>query len=119
MAWVERTSGEHWRVRYRRSDGSVGSEGGFTNRKAVEERAREIEVDQRRRTFYDPAQARMTLGAWLSRWWATLNVDDITLENYRYLVTTHIRARFGHQAFGEDPQQRRLRVGRRAVWVWV
>jgi hypothetical protein len=45
MAWTERTSGEHWRVRYRRGDGTVVSEGGFTTLKAARNRAREIEVD--------------------------------------------------------------------------
>lgn len=54
MAWTERTSGEHWRVRYRRSDGSIGSEGGFTTVKAARSRAQEIDVDQRRRTFTTP-----------------------------------------------------------------
>jgi integrase len=30
MAWVEHTSGQHWRVRYRSADVTVTSEGGFT-----------------------------------------------------------------------------------------
>lgn len=87
MAWTERTSGEHWRVRYRRSDGSVASEGGFPTLRAAENRAREIEVDQRRNRFYDPALAEMTLDEWLTRWWLTLDLDELTIENYRCLVT--------------------------------
>jgi hypothetical protein len=62
MAWTEHTSGKHWRVRYRRSDGSVASEGGFASLKAAEYRAREIEVDQRRHAHHDPALAQLTLG---------------------------------------------------------
>jgi len=100
VAWVERTSGEHWRVRYRRGDGSVTSDGGYTTLRSAENRAREIEVDQRRHSYHDPALAQMTLAEWLPNWWLTLDVDELTLENYKYLVTKHIWPRFAHQALG-------------------
>jgi integrase len=101
MAWTERTSGEHWRVRYRTSNCAIASEGGYISRKAAQARAKEIEVDQRRHTFYDPALAETTLEEWLTRWWPTLDVNEITVENYQYLVTKHLRPRFGHAALGE------------------
>lgn len=100
MAWIERTNGEHWRVRYR-SNGSVRSEGGFTSPAAAEDRAREIEVDQRRHTFHDPVLARTTLDDWLARWWPTLAVDELTIENYTYLTRKHINPRFGHTPLGD------------------
>jgi len=101
MAWIERTSGQHWRVRFRRGDGSVGSEGGYTTVKAAQARAVEIEVDQRRHRFSDPALAQTTLRDWLTTWWRSLDVDELTQENYRYLVTNHIGPRFVHMALGE------------------
>lgn len=102
MAWTERTSGEHRRVRYRRSSGgSVASEGGFSTLTAAQNRAREIEVDQRRHKFDDPALAQMTLGEWLRAWCPTLDVDDLTVENYQYLVAKHIGRHFAHVALGD------------------
>jgi integrase len=101
MAWTERTSSKHWRVRCRRSDGSVMSEGGFPSRKAAQNRAREIEVDQRRHAHHDPALAQLTLDEWLPRWWPTLDIDELTAENYQYLVTKHIGPRFAHLALGD------------------
>lgn len=35
MAWAERTSGDHWRVRYRTSNGAIASERGFTSHKSA------------------------------------------------------------------------------------
>lgn len=99
MAWIERTNGEHWRVRYRSND-SVRSEGGFTSPTAAENRAHEIEVDRRRHTFRDPVLARTTLDDWLARWWPTLAVDDLTIENCTYLTRKHISPRFGHNPLG-------------------
>jgi hypothetical protein len=52
MAWIEHTSGQHWRVRYRRADGTVTSEGGFITPTTAHARAQEIDVDQHRGTFY-------------------------------------------------------------------
>jgi hypothetical protein len=54
MAWVEHTSGQHWRVRYRRADGTVTSEGGFISPTAAHIRAQEIDVDQHRGTLNRP-----------------------------------------------------------------
>jgi integrase len=101
MAWVEHTSGQHWRVRYRRADGTITSEGGFTTPTTAHARAQAIEVDQHRGTFYDPTRGHTTVNEWLPRWWTTLTLDETTLENYHYLVTTHITPRFGHIQLGE------------------
>lgn len=101
MSWVEHTSGQNWRVRYRRIDGTVASEGGFTSAKCARARAHEIEADQHRNTFYDRSRGRITLNTWLPRWQATLNLDEVTIENYQYLIGTHIRPRFGAWSLGD------------------
>lgn len=95
MSWVEHTSGHHWRVRYRRADRTVASECGFTTPKTAHQRAREIDVDQHRNTFYDRTREHITLTEWLPRWWPTLNLDEVTIDNYHYLVDKHIAPRFG------------------------
>lgn len=101
MPWVEHTSGQNWRVRYRRIDGTVASEGGFTSAKSARARAHEIEADQHRNTFYDRSRGRVTLDTWLPRWQATLNIDEVTVENYLYLIGTHILPRFGTWPLGD------------------
>jgi hypothetical protein len=100
MSWVEHTSGHHWRVRYRRHDGTIASECGFTSKRTAQNRAQEINVEQRHDT-YDHTRARSTLNTWLSRWWTTLDLDEVTLDNYRYLVERHIRPRFGANSLGD------------------
>lgn len=101
MSWIEHTSGQHWRVRYRRDDGAIASECGFTNQKTAQNRAQEINVDRRRDTFYDRTRGRITLNTWLLRWWTTLDLDDVTLDNYRCLVERHIGPRFGIRPVGD------------------
>jgi integrase len=101
MSWIEHTSGRHWRVRYRREDGTVASEGGFTSPNTARNRAREIEVDRHRHTFYDRSRGRISVNDWLPRWWTTLSVDDVTPDNYRYLIDKHITPRFGTIALGD------------------
>jgi integrase len=109
MSWVEQTSGNHWRVRYRREDGSIASECGFTSQKTAQSRAQEIDVDRRRDTFYDRTRGHITLNTWLPRWWTTLDLDEVTLDNYHYLVDRHIGPRFGtdplHDILASDVNQ--------------
>ncbi|TCO59221.1 integrase-like protein [Actinocrispum wychmicini] len=95
MSWVEHTSGQHWRVRYRRPGGFVASEGGFTDQQTAETRAHEIDDDRQRRAFRGLTGSRTTVDEWLVCWWTTLNVDETTLDNYHYLVGKHIAPRFG------------------------
>jgi integrase len=95
MAWIEHTSGHRWRVRFRREDGSVASECGFTSQTTARNRAHEIDVDRRRDAFYEHTRGRVTLNTWLPRWWTTLNLDEVTLHNYQCLVNKHINPRFG------------------------
>lgn len=95
MSWVEHTSGNHWRARYRREDGSIASECGFISQETAQNRAQEIDADRRRNTFYDRTRGRISLNTWLPRWWTTLDLDEVTLDNYHYLVDRHISPRFG------------------------
>jgi hypothetical protein len=82
MAWVEHTSGQHWRICYRHADGTITSEGGFTTPTTAHARAQR---DRRRPTprhLLRPTHGHTTINQWLPRWWTTLTLDDTTLENY-------------------------------------
>ena len=55
MAWVEQAGQASWRVRYRRVDGTVGSVPEFASRRSAEAHAADVESDQRRQVWIDPA----------------------------------------------------------------
>jgi len=50
MAWVEQSGSNHWRVRFRRDDATIGSIPGFRSEKAAQDHANDLESDQRRGT---------------------------------------------------------------------
>jgi hypothetical protein len=56
MAWVEQ-HGDGFRVRYRLDDGTIFTENGFTTQDAADNRAADVESDQRRHRFVDPRLA--------------------------------------------------------------
>jgi hypothetical protein len=57
MAFVEKSGKNSWRVRYWKDDNTHGSIPGYTSKKAAQAKADEIDADQRRGTFLDPAAA--------------------------------------------------------------
>lgn len=67
MAWAEK-QGSGWRVRLPLPDGTLGSEPGFATRTAAQNRAKEIDSDQRRGTFVDPRAGQTTLRACVTQW---------------------------------------------------
>ena len=110
MAWVEK-HGPGYRVRYRLPDGSLTSETGFTDRTAARDRARDIESDQRRGTFVDPALGRTTLGEWVLTWSDAHDGGAGTWAKYQSHLRNHILPRFGDAALAE--------ISRMAVKGWV
>ncbi len=60
MAWVEKHRGGY-RVRYRLDDGTLLTENGYTSRGTADDRAADIESDQRRGRFVDPRLAHTTI----------------------------------------------------------
>jgi hypothetical protein len=68
MAWVEQIGTHSWRVRYRRDDGTHGSLAGFRSKKTAQASAHDMEADQRRGTWLDPAGAQTTVADWVARW---------------------------------------------------
>ncbi|EWM12079.1 hypothetical protein [Kutzneria sp. 744] len=68
MAWIEQSGANTWRVRYRRPDNTTGSINGFPSKRAAQDHADNMETDQRRGTWIDPAAGQITLDEWIVDW---------------------------------------------------
>ncbi|RJQ87221.1 tyrosine-type recombinase/integrase [Amycolatopsis panacis] len=99
MAWAEHR-GDGFRVRYRLDDGSIFTETGFADRNEEENRAADIESDQRRRRFVDPRLAETTIDEWVRQWSDAHRVADITWA----ACDSHIRPRWSGSAVGDIPR---------------
>jgi len=118
MAWVEQSGSNHWRVRFRRDDGTIGSVPGFRSEKTAQDHANDLESDQRRGTWLDPTGGRTTVEEWLTDWWDALDVDVRTEDNYRSIVRNHIVPYWGNTALADitnlkvQAWAKQLRAGR-------
>lgn len=101
MAWVEQSGDKSWRVRYRRDDGTIGSIHGFTTDTDAEHHASDMESDQRRGTWIDPAGGQTTIAEFVPDWLDALDVDRRTEDNYRSILRNHIQPRWGTTALIE------------------
>lgn len=95
MAFIEKSGKKTWRVRFAKEDGGFGTISGFTSKTAAENKAGEIEADQRRGQFLDPDGGKLTLAEWSIAWFDALDVAATTEAQYRSLVNNHILARWG------------------------
>jgi integrase len=110
MAWVERhRSG--FRVRFRLPDGSVATDSTHPTKTAAKTRATDIETDQRRDTFINPDDGRITLREWVEVWTEAHDVGAATWERYRSHLRLHILPRFGDTPLNA--------ITRMAVKAWV
>jgi integrase len=101
MAWTEQTGKHAWRVRYPASDGHIASVSGFTSQKAADDYAADIETDQRRRLWIDPALGKTTVEDWATRWLPSLDIDIRTFGNYSGHLRNHILPRWGTTPLAE------------------
>lgn len=95
MAWAERSGKNLWRVRYRRDDGTIGQVTGFRTQREAQDYADDLESDQRKGTFIDPAAGQITVADWAADWVEALDVDPRTEDNYRSMLRNHILPRWG------------------------
>ncbi|MET9232216.1 tyrosine-type recombinase/integrase [Lentzea sp. NPDC003310] len=100
MAWVEK-HGCDWRVRYRLDDGTVYSENGYPTKAAAEQRALDVESDQRRKQFADPRLAKTTIDEWIRQWSDAQNVSLKTWETYDSQLRNHILPFWSGTALGD------------------
>jgi integrase len=95
MAWTEQIGPHSWRVRYPTGDGHTASISGFTTKQAADNYANDIESDQRRNTWLDPNRGKITVAEWAATWFAALDLDPRTIDNYRSILRCHILIRWG------------------------
>lgn len=100
LAWTEQIGTQSWRVRYRAGDGHTVSISGFTTQRAADNSANDIESDQRRNTCLDPTRDQTTAAEWVATWFAALDLDPRTIDNYRSMLRCHIQLRWGATPLG-------------------
>ena len=101
MAWAEQCGDNTWRVRYRRGDDTIGSIPGFPTEQAAQDHIDDMKSERRKGTWLDPVGGQTTLGEFLPDFWAAIDVDLRTEENYRSIVRKHIEPRWGDTAFAD------------------
>src|SRR6266851_2438994 len=94
VAYAEKR-GNLWRARWRAPDGSMQSKPRFTSRKDAENFGRDQEAAIRANTYVDPRAGRITLTDWVNLWYPALDLEPVTLANYRYYIEVHILPAFG------------------------
>ncbi|MBK1789234.1 site-specific integrase [Prauserella sp. ASG 168] len=64
-------------------------------------RSDDVETDQRRQLWIDPAGGRLTLRSWVERWLPVQDLDPRTVDNYESYLRCHVLVRFGATPLGE------------------
>ena len=101
MAFAERIGVGSWRVRYWTDAGVHGTISGFRTAAEARAKAAEIDTDQRRGSFIDPAAGKTTVAEWARRWCEALDVAPATYAQYRSLINNHILPRWGTSPLNE------------------
>lgn len=73
---------------------------GFPTEKAALDYAREQEVDARRGDATRPEARKLTLRQWIDdEWWPTLDLEPMSMRNYKSILENHIRPTWGGLTF--------------------
>lgn len=94
----KKTTKYTWRCRYKKPDGTWGSEPGFPTKKLAEEWGEGQEAAMREGRWIDPALSRMTFGEFAKRWMAAQTPRGRTVINRWELLERHILPRWEHVA---------------------
>lgn len=96
MAYGEkRGSGKTpWRARYKRPDGTLGSEPGFRTKRAAEEWGEDQEAAIRAGRWQDPEKARTPFGEFAPIWMAAQKVAPSTAIKRKRLLSRHLMPAF-------------------------
>ena len=96
MAYGEkRGSGKTpWRARYKRPDGTLGSEPGFRTKRAAEEWGEDQEAAIRAGRWQDPEKARTPFGEFAPIWMAAQKVAPSTVIKRKRLLSRHLMPAF-------------------------
>jgi integrase len=95
MAWVEER-GPWYRVRWRDADGGVHTTPDkYRTKKQALAGAEEMDTDQRRGLFIDPAAGRTPLAEWAATWRQVHRVAPSTKAKYDHYLDRHMLPAFG------------------------
>jgi integrase len=94
MAWIEQR-GSRWRVRFRNTDGTVGTDSSHPTRRAADLRRKQVDVDRAYDTYLDPNAGRITLTEWVTLWEPGHQAGDAKWATYHSYLRNHILPRFG------------------------
>lgn len=103
MAYAEKR-GAYWRARYKRLDDTwasapYGDDGKrFETKQAAIDYGEEQEADIRRNLWRDPRAGDVLLKDWINRWFPAQDLEETTLESYRWHIEVHILPYFGDHA---------------------
>jgi Phage integrase family. len=99
MAYAEKR-GKTWRVKYKRPDGSEGSESGFPTKSAALAFGREQESRIRRNEWIDPKGGRMRFAEFTTAWIAAARLSANTRAKYESFLRTRILPEWGDWQLG-------------------
>lgn len=89
MAYAQR-HGKGWRCRYKKPDGSWGSQSGFETKTAALAWGQEQESLIRRHLWIDPADAETPFGTFAEAWLRSVRLARTTRAKYRSFLDTHL-----------------------------
>lgn len=89
-----------WRARYKKRDGTYGSEPGFETEKIAKKWADLQESKIGEGTWNDPKRAQRTLGAWVTEWWEAQDLKVNTMDGYERVIRLMILPTFGKWELG-------------------
>jgi hypothetical protein len=105
MGYTEKTpspKGDYWRARYRAPDGAYLTVQGedhkparFATEKEAKRAVDDAESDLRNKRWKDPRAGAVTFEEWAAEWYASLDVADSTMVNYRRHLEDHLLPFFG------------------------
>lgn len=103
MASAEKrgTGPRPWRARYKKPDGTWGSEPGFATKSAALKWGNDQESDIRHGRWRDPRGGQITLDAWFGLWLPAQNYARRTRERLEGDFRNHLRPWWGDRAIGE------------------
>jgi integrase len=94
VAYAEK-HGKGWRARFKKPDGTYGSEPGFPTKNAAKKFGEAQEAAVRERRWFDPAAGEITLDEYLAKWLPAQELAERTREKYEGYQRNHLSPRWG------------------------
>ncbi|MEV0830949.1 MULTISPECIES: hypothetical protein [Streptosporangiaceae] len=96
MGYAEQR-GKLWRARWKLPSGKLDGMSGFLTQKAARNYANDQEAKIRAGNYVDPRAGQILVNTWIDTWFRSLDLEESTLENYRFLLETCVRPFFAER----------------------